>query len=38
VDWVEAQDKYFGGRLRTETAEPFYTKEPVGLSGIECLV
>lgn len=38
VDWIDAQDKYFGGRLRTETAEPFYTREPIGLDGITELV
>ncbi len=37
VGWIEAQDKYFGGRLRTETAEPFYTREPLGLTGFDCL-
>ncbi|MDP7005741.1 MAG: PIG-L family deacetylase [Phycisphaerales bacterium] len=38
VDWIEAQDKYFGGRMRTETAEPFYTREPIGLNGLSELV
>ncbi|MBT4531266.1 MAG: bacillithiol biosynthesis deacetylase BshB1 [Phycisphaerae bacterium] len=38
VEWVEAQDTYFGGRLRTETAEPFYTREPIGLDGITGLL
>jgi bacillithiol biosynthesis deacetylase BshB1 len=38
VGWVEAQDKYFGGRLRTETAEPFYSREPIGLDGISGLL
>ncbi len=38
VDWVEAQDKYFGSRLRTETAEPFFTREPIGLSDLKSLV
>jgi bacillithiol biosynthesis deacetylase BshB1 len=38
VDWIEAQDKYFGGRLRTETAEPFFTREPIGLSDLKSLV
>lgn len=38
VGWIEAQDKYFGGRLRTETAEPFYSREPIGLDGIQGLV
>ena len=37
VGWIEAQDKYFGGRLRTETAEPFFTREPIGLNGLDCL-
>ena len=37
VDWIEAQDKYFGGRLRTETAEPFYTREPIGLADLDSL-
>ena len=38
VSWIEAQDKYFGGRLRTETAEPFYSREPIGLDGIQGLI
>jgi N-acetylglucosamine malate deacetylase 1 len=38
VDWVEAQDKFFGGRLRTQSAEPFFTREPIGLTNIDCLV
>jgi len=37
VNWVEAQDLYFGGRLRTETAEPFFTREPLGLSTLDGL-
>ncbi|MDP7009398.1 MAG: PIG-L family deacetylase [Phycisphaerales bacterium] len=38
VDWISAQDRYFGGRLRTETAEPFYSREPIGLSDLKSLV
>lgn len=38
VGWVEAQDAYFGGRLRTESAEPFYSREPIGLGGIADLI
>jgi len=38
VDWIDAQDKYFGGRLRTETAEPFFSREPIGLQGIDSLL
>ncbi len=37
VDWIEAQDKYFGGRMRTETAEPFFTREPIGLCDFQSL-
>ncbi len=37
VEWIEAQDKYFGGRLRTESAEPFYTREPIGLNDLQSL-
>jgi len=37
VDWIDAQDIYFGGRLRTETAEPFYTREPIGLMDLNSL-
>ena len=38
VDWIEAQDNYFGGRLRTETAEPFYSREPIGLGTLDGLI
>lgn len=38
VDWIDAQDNYFGGRLRTQTAEPFYSREPIGLQGISELI
>jgi len=38
VDWIDAQDRYFGGRLRTETAEPFFSREPIGLSDLKSLV
>ncbi len=37
VGWIDAQDKYFGGRLRTETAEPFYSREPIGLFNLDSL-
>ncbi len=38
VNWIDAQDKYFGGRIRTETAEPFYTREPIGLADLNSLI
>ncbi len=37
VEWVEASGKYFGSRIGTESGEPFFTKEPVGLTGLGCL-
>ncbi len=37
VDWIDAQDKYFGSRIRAETAEPFYSHEPIGLNDFSAL-
>ena len=38
VDWVEHGARYFGSRIGVEAAEPFYTKEPIGLAGLGGLV
>lgn len=38
VDWLEASHTYFGSRIGVTHAEPFFTREPVGLSGLESLV
>ncbi|MFG0327416.1 MAG: PIG-L deacetylase family protein [Phycisphaerales bacterium JB037] len=38
VEWVEAAATYFGSRIGTDAAEPFYTKEPIGLGGLDSLV
>jgi len=38
VDWIEAGTRYLGSRIGTEAAEGFYTKEPIGLIGLEGLV
>ena len=38
VEWVEAAATYFGSRIGVEHAEPFYTKEPIGLSGLSGLL
>ena len=38
VEWVEHAASYFGSRIGTEAAEPFFTKEPLGLCGLESLV
>jgi len=37
VEWVEASARYFGSRIGTDAGEPFFTKEPVGLTGLESL-
>lgn len=38
ADWIAAMNHYFGSRIRTASAEPFFTREPLGLSGLEGLV
>jgi len=38
VQWVEAAGRYFGSRIGVEVGEPFYTKEPIGLSGLGSVV
>ncbi|MCL4209702.1 MAG: bacillithiol biosynthesis deacetylase BshB1 [Phycisphaeraceae bacterium] len=37
VEWIEASNRYFGSRIGTTAAEPFFTKEPIGLTGLEGL-
>lgn len=34
IDWIDAAGKYFGSRIGTGAAEPFFTREPLGLSGL----
>jgi len=38
VEWVGSSLDYFGSRIGTRSAEPFYTKEPIGLVGLGDLV
>ena len=38
VDWVEASATYLGSRIGVGAGEGFYTKEPVGLSGLGGLI
>lgn len=38
LEWVESAATYFGSRIGTEAAEPFFTKEPVGLTTLDSLV
>ncbi len=34
---LEAQDRYFGSRIAADAAEPFFTKEPLGLRALDAL-
>jgi len=38
VEWIEAANTYFGSRIGTTSAEPFFTKEPLGLNSLEGIV
>jgi bacillithiol biosynthesis deacetylase BshB1 len=37
VEWIDAANVYFGSRAGCAAAEPFYTKEPVALTGLDRL-
>lgn len=37
VEWVRSSADYFGSRIGTAAAEPFFTKEPIGLTGLGSL-
>ena len=38
LHWLQAAATHFGSRIRTEAAEPFFTREPLGLSDLGSLV
>ena len=38
VEWIKSANEYLGSRIGVTSAEPFYTKEPIGLTGLESLV
>lgn len=38
VEWVSDAASYFGSRIGTAAAEPFFTKEPIGLGSLDGLV
>lgn len=38
VDWVRAQATYMGSRIGVGAAEPFFAKEPIGLTGLSIVV
>jgi len=37
VEWIDAAGRYFGSRIGTRAAEPFFTREPIGLTGLDGL-
>jgi bacillithiol biosynthesis deacetylase BshB1 len=38
VEWIDAANVYFGSRIGTTAAEPFFTREPIGLTSFDSLV
>lgn len=38
LEWVKQFNGYMGSRIGTQYAEPFFTKEPLGLNGLNGLV
>ena len=38
VEWVEQVAGYMGSRIGTQAAEPFFTREPIGLTTLDSLV
>ncbi len=37
VEWLDAGARYFGSRIRARAAEPFSTKEPLGVVSLDAL-
>ncbi|MCZ6837615.1 MAG: PIG-L family deacetylase [Planctomycetota bacterium] len=37
VEWLDGMHSYYGSRIGVESAEPFFTKEPIGLTGLDSL-
>jgi len=37
VDWLDASATFFGSRIGAETGEPFFVREPLGLSSLEAM-
>jgi hypothetical protein len=38
VEWVEQQGGYFGSRIGAAAGEPFFAREPIGLSSLGAIV
>jgi bacillithiol biosynthesis deacetylase BshB1 len=37
MEWIAAGDRYFGSRIGSAAGEPFFTKEPLGLTGLDSI-
>ena len=37
VEWIEASCRYFGSRIGAHSAEPFFTREPLGLRSFDSI-
>ncbi len=37
VEWLDAAGAYFGSRIGTQTGEPFFAREPLGLRAFDAL-
>lgn len=37
LDWIEGAGRYFGSRIGVAAGEAFFTKEPIGLTGLDGL-
>jgi bacillithiol biosynthesis deacetylase BshB1 len=37
VEWIDAANVYFGSRIGAAAAEPFFTREPIGMTGLDSL-
>jgi len=35
VEWIESSGHYFGSRIGVDAAEPFFAREPLGLTGLD---
>lgn len=38
IEWIQAEDKFFGSRIGTAAGEAFWTREPIGLTDLGSLV
>ena len=38
VQWIDAANVYFGSRIGTAAAEPFFAREPIGMTSLDSLV